>query len=178
MNEVPVDMIEDAIDEVPQRNRRRMAARRVAAALALAVLLASCSTVTGGAPVAQPTTTGTSVTAAPPSATSSAPAPATVSAEDQIRQTMIAFQDAYNTQNWDAYTELMCTAMRAKFTGPVMDYVKKGRAEAGLTRITITSVTVTGDTATVAMTSQNEAVGTRAVTMPLKLEDGWKVCQL
>ncbi|CPR10792.1 serine/threonine protein kinase [Mycobacterium bohemicum DSM 44277] len=49
---------------------------------------------------------------------------------------------------------------------------------AGLTRITITSVTVTGDTATVAMTSQNEAVGTRAVTMPLKLEDGWKVCQL
>jgi hypothetical protein len=67
--------------------------------------------------------------------------------------------------------------MRAKFTGPVMDYVKKGRAESGLTQATITSVTIDGDSATAAMNASNEALGTRSVTLPLKLEDGWKICQ-
>lgn len=143
--------------------------------LALTGLTPACTTVTGGT-AAHPTTTAAAGSA--PSSAPAPPTPTTVSGQDQIRQTVTAFQDAYNTQNWQAYTELMCTAMRAQFTGPVMDYVKKGRTEAGLTQVTITSVTVTGDTATVAMNSTNEALGTRSVTLPLKLEDGWKICKV
>jgi hypothetical protein len=143
----------------------------VGVALAVAAVSASCSSVTGGTPVAQHTTM---------SATASAPTTSLITppaAEDQIRQTVMAFQEAYNTQNWDAYTELMCSAMRAKFTGPVMGYVKKGRAETGLTTITITTVVITGDTATATMDARNEALGSRTVSLPLKLEDGWKICK-
>ncbi|OBK53161.1 hypothetical protein A5655_19560 [Mycobacterium sp. 1081908.1] len=89
----------------------------------------------------------------------------------------MAFQDAYNTQNWDAYTELMCSAMRVEFTGSVMDYLKKSRAQNGLTTVKITSVAVTGDTATATMDAQNEALGSGSVSLPLKLEDGWKICK-
>lgn len=149
----------------------------IAVTAALAVPTAACSHVTGGAPTAAHPGSQTSA-AAGSSAPSAAPAPTTTSAEDEIRQTVTAFQDAYNTQNWTAYTELMCAAMRAKFTGPVMDYVKKGRAESGMTQANVTSVTINGDTATAAMKSSNEALGTRTVTLPLKLEDGWKICQL
>lgn len=145
---------------------------------ALMAPTAACSSVTNGKatgahPSASSPASAPNPAASPPAAATSA----TPSAEDEIRQTVTAFQDAYNTQNWTAYTELMCSAMRAKFTGPVMDYVKKGRAEAGLTHITITAVTITGDTATAAMDSTNEALGTRSVSLPLKLEDGWKICQ-
>lgn len=144
---------------------------------ALAALCASCSSVTGGTATGGHPSRSSSATAAAPTA-SSAPVPqATPSAEDQVRETVTAFQDAYNTQNWTAYTELMCVAMRAKFTGPVLDYVKKGRSESGLTHVSITSVTVNGDTATASMISSNEALGTRSVSLPLKLEDGWKICQ-
>jgi hypothetical protein len=145
---------------------------------ALTVTCASCSDVTGGTPTAAHSSNAASATAAAPPSSSAAPVPATPSAEDQVRETVTAFQDAYNTQNWTAYTELMCSAMRAKFTGPVMDYVKKGRAESGLTRATITSVTINGDSASATMSSSNEALGTRTVSLPLKLEDGWKICQL
>ncbi|WP_142281322.1 Rv0361 family membrane protein [Mycobacterium palustre] len=148
------------------------------AALFAAAVTAACSTVTGGTPATSHTSALSSATVAAPGTSPAPLPPVTPSTEDQIRQTMMAFQDAYNTQNWEAYTDLMCTAMRARFTGPVMDYVKKGRDQTGLTTITITSVTVTGDTATVAMDSRNEAVGSRAVTMPLKHEDGWKICML
>lgn len=148
------------------------------AALALTAITASCSIVTGGTPVSSHTSSPGSTVGAAPSNSPATPAPApTVSAEDQVRQTVLAFQDAYNTQNWDAYTGLMCTAMRVQFTGPVMDYVKKGRAETGLTRTTIVSVAITGDTAVAVMNSENEAVGSRTVTMPLKLEHGWKICR-
>lgn len=144
---------------------------------ALVTPTAACSSVTNGrASGAHPS--ASSPASAPNSPPSSPPAASmTPSAEDQIRQTVTAYQDAYNTQNWTAYTELMCAAMRTKFTGPVMDYVKKGRAESGLTHVTITAVTITGDTATAAMNSSNEALGTRSVSLPLKLEDGWKICQ-
>ncbi len=150
----------------------------VSVAVALSALTSSCSSVTDGR--AAGPHPGASTSAAPsPSASPTAAVltPSPPSDEDQIRQTVTAFQDAYNTQNWTAYTELMCSAMRAKFTGPVMNYVKKGRAESGLTHIVITSVTINGDTATAAMNSSNEALGTRAVSLPLKLEDGWKICQ-
>lgn len=144
---------------------------------ALVAPTAACSSVTNGrATGAHPSSS--SPASAPNSVPSSPPPTSTTpSAEDQIRQTVTAFQDAYNTQNWTAYTELMCAAMRTKFSGPVMNYVKKGRAESGLTHITITAVTINGDTATAAMNSSNEALGTRSVSLPLKLEDGWKICQ-
>ena len=90
----------------------------------------------------------------------------------------MAFQDAYNTQNWDAYLELMCTAMRAQFSGTAMNYVKKARAQNGVTTIkNISKIAITGDTADVTFDGQNEAMGTHTVSLPLKLEDGWKICQ-
>lgn len=150
----------------------------VSVAVALSALTSSCSSVIGGraaGPHPGASTSAAPSPAASPTAAVVTPSPA--SDEDQIRQTVTAFQDAYNTQNWTAYTELMCSAMRAKFTGPVMNYVKKGRAESGLTHIVITSVTINGDTATAAMNSSHEALGTRAVSLPLKLEDGWRICQ-
>ncbi|WP_142383291.1 nuclear transport factor 2 family protein [Mycobacterium intracellulare] len=147
-------------------------------AVALSALTVSCSSVTGGHAAGPQPGASSSATPSPTgSPTPAVVAPSPPSDEDQIRQTVTAFQDAYNTQNWTAYTELMCSAMRAKFTGPVMNYVKKGRAESGLTHIVITSVKINGDTATAAMNSSNEALGARAVSLPLKLEDGWKICQ-
>ena len=82
-----------------------------------------------------------SVAAAPPSGA--------VSDEDQVRQTVKAFQDAANTENWDAYLDLMCAPMRAKFTGTVTDYLKKDRERTGVTTATVTSVSIAGDNATV-----------------------------
>lgn len=151
----------------------------VTVAVALSAFTISCSSVTGGHAAGPHPGASSSAARTPagPSPTAAVVTPSPPSDEDQIRQTVTAFQDAYNTQNWTAYTELMCSAMRAKFTGPVMNYVKKGRAESGLTHIVITSVTINGDTATAAMNSSNEALGTRAVSLPLKLEDGWKICQ-
>jgi hypothetical protein len=83
-----------------------------------------------------------------------------------------------HSQNWPAYTDLLCAPMRAQFTGPAMDYLKKTRAESGTTLIkAITNIVITGDTAAATIESQNEAMGTRTVTLPLKLEDGWKICR-
>ncbi|MCV7378106.1 hypothetical protein BST11_01945 [Mycobacterium alsense] len=148
------------------------------AALAAAAIAASCSVVTGGTAISPRTSAPTSPVGAAPANPSAAPAPPTTeSAEDQIRQTVMAFQDAYNTQNWDAYTELMCSAMRVEFTGPTMDYLKKTRVQNGLTTVKVTSVAITGDTATATMDAQNEALGFRSVSLPLKLEDGWKICK-
>jgi hypothetical protein len=149
------------------------------AATLAAATITSCSTVTGGTPAPPHIGTSASATAAAPSnSPAGPPSPTTVSPQDQIRQTLMAFADAVNSQNWDAYTELMCSAMRAQFTGPVMDYLKKSRAESGMTAVTaITSIVITGDRATATLTTQNEAMGTRSVTLPLKLEDGWKICQ-
>ena len=151
---------------------------RVVAVLVGVAVTAACSSTTGGAPVTQHAATSarasnptTSVAAAPPSAA--------VSEEDQVRETVKAFQDAYNTENWDAYLDLMCVPMRAKFTGAVMDYLKKDRVQAGVTTVTITSVSITGDTATVKMDSRNEALGSASVSLPLKREeDDWKICQI
>jgi hypothetical protein len=152
---------------------------RICALAVAATIAASCSTVTGGTATSQHGNASTSAhAAAPTNSVAAPPPPPTASAEDQVRQTVFAFQDAYNTQNWDAYTELMCSAMRAEFTGPTMDYLKKGRAQNGLTTITITSIAVTGDTATAAMNAQNEALGSGSLTLPLKKEDGWKICKV
>jgi hypothetical protein len=72
----------------------------------------------------------------------------------------------------------MCAPMRARFTGTVMDYLKKDRERTGVTTAAITSVSITGDDATVTMNSRNEALGSASVSLPLKREeDGWKICQ-
>jgi hypothetical protein len=151
---------------------------RVCAIAVAAALTASCTTTTGGSALPQQTGASTSATAAPPGSPA-APAPSgKPSAEDQIRETLKAFQDSYNTQNWDAYLELMCTAMRTKFSGTVMNYVKKGRAQNGITTIKdIKSIVVTGDTADATFVGQSETLGTQTVSLPLKLEDGWKICK-
>ncbi|MDD7812150.1 nuclear transport factor 2 family protein [Mycobacterium sp. CSUR Q5927] len=143
--------------------------------LATSVLIVSCSSsLTAGTPVAEHSSSPTSAAAAPPPPPEPPPPP---SDEDQIRQTVQAFQDAYNTQNWDVYKEQMCPAMRDQFTeGPVMDLLKKTRADNGLTRATVSAVDIDGDVATVTLDSQNEALGNLAPTLRLERADGWKIC--
>ncbi len=145
----------------------------------IAFLTASCTTVTGGSALPQHSAASASATAAAPPSPPAAPAPsAAPSDQDQIRETLMAFQDAYNTQNWDAYLQLMCTAMRTQFSGTAMNYVKKTRAQNGVTTIkNITNIAITGDTADVTFEGQNESMGTHTVSLPLKLEDGWKICK-
>jgi hypothetical protein len=149
------------------------------AACVIAATVASCSTVTGGTALPHHSTASPPAPAAAPPSSPGPPAPpAPASPEDQIRVTLNQFQDAYNTENWDAYLELMCTAMRVKFSGSVLDYTKKYRAETGISTIkAITSISITGDTATAVTQGQNETLGIRTITMPLKLEDGWKICK-
>jgi hypothetical protein len=144
-----------------------------------AALTASCTTVTGGS--AQPQRSGASTP--PPAAAPGRPAPpapsAAPSAEDQVRETLTAFQDSYNTQNWDAYLQLMCTAMRNGFSSTAMNYVKKGRAENGPTTIkSIDKIVISGDTADATFEAHNETLGIRTMSLPLKLEDGWKICKI
>jgi hypothetical protein len=88
----------------------------------------------------------------------------------------VAFQDAWNTQDWDAYMQLMCPSMREQFTGPVMDQVKKLRAKQGMARGSLRSVNIQGDTATATVDSQSEGLSPRTLTLPLARTDGWKIC--
>ena len=151
-----------------------------AAVVVAAVIAASCSNSTGGRAVTQHSAASRPAPASasranPPAA---APSSAVVSDEDQVRQTVSAFNDAYNSQNWQAYTELMCVAMRNQFTGVIMDYVKKNRANTGANTIKSIAVTINGDDATASITGTNEAIGSGTISLPLKREDGWKVCQI
>jgi hypothetical protein len=151
---------------------------RVAVIVGATGLAISCSHSTAGiaTPARSSAATAPAAThASPPAAAPTSTAP---SDEDQARQTVQAFNDAYDTQNWQAYTELMCTAMRAQFTGVVMDYVKKGRASNGPTTIKSMTIAITGDTATATITGASEALGPGTISLPLKREDGWKVCQV
>jgi hypothetical protein len=90
------------------------------AALAVAVVAVSCTVVTGGTAARQHSTVWVTATATgPTSALATPPPPSTVSAEDQIRQTVIAFQDAYSTQNWDARTvKIMSSIESTPWTFP------------------------------------------------------------
>jgi hypothetical protein len=152
----------------------RLSARGAGVLLA-ATLVVSCST--GGTPVTQHTSS--------PSASSPASAPATASAaptpksdEDQVRDTVYAFLDAYNTRNWDAYMQLLCNAMREQFTGPAMDMLKKGRADNGLSQIISIKATIDGDRATATIDAQSEVLGRQTIDLPLVREDGWKICKV
>ena len=88
----------------------------------------------------------------------------------------MAFQQAYNTQNWDAYLELMCPSWRAQYTGPVMDMTKKTRIDQGLTTMTVNSVQIVGDEATATVDAQNEMLGRKTLDLKLVREDGWRMC--
>jgi ketosteroid isomerase-like protein len=150
--------------------------RRLAILMCTAALMAGCSHTTPGTP--QPSPSTSTAAAGKPSGTVTAPS-APPSDEAQIRETIKQFQDASNSQNWDAYLEVMCAPMRAQFTPGVMDYLKKDRARNGATTAVVTSVKIDGDNATANLTSTNEVMGTRDVQIPLKHEDdGWKICHV
>ena len=142
------------------------------AMLITVTLSAACSR--GGPPAAEQTaaeSAQTSVAAATTTTTTAAP-----SDDDQVRAAVLAFQDAYNTQNWDAYLDAMCPSWAAQYTGPVMDMTKKTRVDQGLTTVKVMSVRVVGDEATATVDAQNEMLGRRTVELNLVRDDGWRVC--
>ena len=151
-----------------------MTSRRVVAVLAAVLVTvalgAGCSrekTPTAGETSAESSRTAAAVT------TTTTPAP---SDEDQVRAAVLAFQDAYNTQNWDAYLEMMCPSWAAQYTGPVMDTLKKTRVDQGLTTVTVTGVQIQGDDATATVDAQNEMLGRKTLDFKLVREDGWRMC--
>ena len=148
--------------------------RLIAAALVAAAALTGCSVTTSG------TATPVRTTAMPGDSAKVAPSVTTApSDEDAAAHIVKAFGDAYNSQNWEAYVELMCAPMRAKFTGVVMDYLKKDRVRAGPTTVSGITIKIDGDAATASFNAHNEALGTKRASIPLKREeDGWKICQL
>lgn len=148
---------------------------RAAGFLLVATVAPSCAT--EGAPVAE-TTPASATSAASAPATTNAPSPTPKSDEDQIRDTVMAFQDAFNTQNWDAYLNLMCRAMREQFTAPVMERLKTTRTDQGLTQVISVKATIAGDNATATLDAQNELLGRQTVDLPLVREDGWKICKV
>lgn len=153
--------------------------RRIGVALAFVaatMLIASCAHPTGGSATPVHTTASTAPSG-PHTGPAAAPAPPP-SDQDSAKQTVTAINDAYDSQNWEAYTELMCAAMRAKFTGVVMDYLKKGRIQNGLTTIKSITVAIDGDTAVATTDVASEGLGAGTMKLHLKREDGWKVCEL
>jgi hypothetical protein len=150
-----------------------------AGALMAAVVLSGCGS---DATPAQQGTASTSPSSAPASASAAvpppAPAPPPLSDEDQIRQAVIAFAEAYNTQNWAAYNELMCQKMAEQFNGPAMDSLKQTRINNGLTQVIgVDDIAIDGVNATAKMDAQNEVLGRQKIPMKLAQDqDGWKVC--
>jgi hypothetical protein len=140
--------------------------------LVTVVLGAACSR--GEAPAQQETSAGAQSTQPAASATTST---TQVPDDDQqVREAVMAFQDAYNTQNWDAYLDAMCPSWAAQYTGPVMDMTKKTRVDQGLTTVKVMTVRVVGDEATATVDAQNEMLGRRTVELQLVRDDGWRVC--
>jgi hypothetical protein len=144
--------------------------------LCMAGLVTSCGKDVAPAAQSQNSSASASSTATTPAPP---PPPAPLSDEDQVRQAVRAFQDASNTQNWEAYLDAMCPAMRAQFTGPIMDSVKKNRASVGITTANVDSVTFKGDKATAILDATNELAGNMKVPIQLaRGDDGWAVCVL
>lgn len=152
-----------------------MASQRVlavtGAVLVTVTLGAACSR--GEAPVAQDTAAESTQTSVAEATTTTTTAP---SDEDQVRAAVMAFQDAYNTQNWDAYLDAMCPSWAAQYTGSVMDLTKKTRVDQGLTTVKVMTVRIVGDEATATVDAQNEMLGRKTVELQLVREDGWRVC--
>lgn len=141
-----------------------------------AALLVSCS---GSEPPPAESNSASTSAASSSSAAAAAPlppAPAPMSDEEQVAEALQIVQDAYNTQNWEAYLEMMCPDQRAKFIGNVMEGVKTTRLQNGLTNVKVLNVTVDGDTAKARVEASNEVLGTQEITMPFERSDGWKLC--
>jgi hypothetical protein len=148
--------------------------RLLVVAAAAATLLAACSH--SEQPSAN--SSGTSAVAASSSASSPTPPPAPppMSDRDQVIAALQAVADAYNTKNWDAYLEMQCPAMRAKFVGPVLEMLKQTRDKQGLSTFKAIDVTINGDSAKLKVQASNESLGTQEITMPMERSDGWKLC--
>jgi hypothetical protein len=153
-----------------------MASRKVpvvvGAMLVTVALGAACSR--GEAPAHQETSAGAQSTQ--PTASAATTTTQVPDDDQQVRDAVMAFQDAYNTQNWDAYLDAMCPSWAAQYTGPVMDMTKKTRADQGLTTVKVMTVRVVGDEATATVDAQNEMLGRRTVELQLVRDDGWRVC--
>jgi hypothetical protein len=148
---------------------------RLACLAVAAALLAACSH------AEQPASGSSSSSSAVAAPSSSAvptppPAPPPPSDKDQIVAALQAEADAYNTKNWDAYLEMQCPAMRAKFVGAVLEMLKANRDKQGLSAFKVIDVTIDGDNAKVRVQASNETLGTQELTMPMARSDGWKVC--
>jgi hypothetical protein len=154
--------------------RARMAA---AGGLALAATITACGSDATPAATKSPSSSASSSVSSTVAAAPSPPPPP-LSDADQIRQTLTAFQDAFNTQNWTAYLELTCQPMREQFNGPAMDLLKKTRADNGIAQIVgVSDVVVDGVKATAKMDAQNAVLGRLTIDMKLAQDqDGWKVC--
>ena len=91
--------------------------------------------------------------------------------------------DTRTVELFDEFTELIRSfivrkGVTRKDYEAIMDYVKKNRANTGANTIKSIAVTINGDDATASITGTNEAVGSGTISLPLKREDGWKVCQI
>ena len=110
---------------------------------------------------------------APVQAPVSAPRPAGNTGADEaaVRQAVQTSTDWYNAQNWGSFMSLICSARQGTFS---LDVVKSNREERGPMQVTVTSVTIAGDSAT-AMTVMSDRV---TVTTPYHLvrEGDWKIC--
>lgn len=148
----------------------------IAGAAALAISIVGC----GREATPAPSATSSAASAAAGTTTPAPAVPPPLSDDDQIRQAINAVQDAYNTQNWVAYKELICPKMAESFNGPVMEMLKKTRADNGLTQvIAISNIVITEPNATAQLDAQSEVSGRQSVTMKLaRDQDGWKVCML
>lgn len=146
-------------------------------ACATVALTAACAPSTEGTATTARSATP-SAAAAPTPHTAPAPAPPPPSDQQSAEQAVTAINDAYDAQNWVAYTALMCTAMRAQYTGVVMDSLKKTRIQNGPTTIKSMTIAIDGDTATATINAVSEGLGAGTISIPLKREGGWKVCKL
>jgi hypothetical protein len=154
-----------------------IALSRLAVVVAAAALVAACGhSEQQAAPSAS--SSASSAIAAPSSASSPTPPPAPppMSDKDQAVAALQAVADAYNTKNWDAYLEMQCPAMRAKFVGPVLEMLKQTRDKQGLSTFKVIDVTINGDSAKLKVQASNESLGTQEITMPMERSDGWKLC--
>jgi hypothetical protein len=148
---------------------------RLACLVVATILLAACSHSEQPAPSSSSSST---VSAAPSTSAAPAPPPAPPppSDKDQVVAALQAIADAYNTKNWDAYLDLQCPQMRAKFVGPVLEALKSTRDKQGLSSFKVIDVTINGDSAKVKVQASNETLGTQELTMPMERSDGWKLC--
>ncbi|TDH49480.1 hypothetical protein E2F47_20575 [Mycobacterium eburneum] len=151
----------------------------VAGAVAVAGLLMSWA-VAGTPAAADPTppTLESLEPPAPPPAPRPVQPPAPVGSSSNtgaddaaIRQVVAASTGAYNAEDWDGFMAQICSARAGNFN---LDMIKNQRAERGPMQVTVTAVTVTGDSAT-ATTVMTQRV---TVTAPYHMvrENGWKIC--